>query len=366
MVISVGRRRKMNKRITCIILMICFVITLAVPTSTVQAATNYSKVNKTYSIGALYPDNDHLMMHDDLKTGYTDVYKLKNPGIMYLYFMSADDQDYSYCLMNKSGKKIFESKNASKKEGKILDLERGTYYLKVKANKKSWYQLRMDQCLYGEGLYNINPEKYKNQKRDYIYPLYSEAYMLKPGESVKLSPGLGKVKWIIYSGKKYTSLSTTKGKTCEVTALKEGETTIIIKTGKIWLYYFITVKKDCDSKLSDTEKLNQWESGDYDYNISMNNSTEKTIREIKFSFYQDEENEDGETVVTQKKKVDVNVVVKPHQSIRYSVILKKCRKFGLEDVKVKDMKVTYTDGTTKTFELNQTIGIERYHNIITY
>jgi hypothetical protein len=369
-----SKRRKMNKRITSIILMFCFVITLAVPTATVQAATNYSKVNKTYSIGNINNiKTEYTGSTDKLEKGYTNVYKFYTPGQnpVYFSFISSDKGDYDVCLTNKSGKKIFEKKNASKKFSKCYNLAKGTYYVKIKANKKSLYQIRLDWSTE-----RVRVGKVGNTFANFYAIVDIGDYTIKKGDSKKLNPGIGTVSWKLgvtqndgtiswkLGDNKYVSLSTSKGKTCTVTGLKTGIATIMVKYKGIYLRYFIEVEDEADASSSEfivyDTSMTHYSDYYYIYGIWYYNNSDKSVKRIEFNLYNGDDLNDEDASDIYKKTVTKNILISPYESIcDKDIVLEDCEELGDSYAVIKDVTVTYTDGTTKTVECNAEIEIDQ-------
>lgn len=298
--------------------------------------TTYAKTYPTKTIDWMENVN---IGSGDLKKGGTDTYTIKMQGndIVYIRFQSEDDKAYDLSIKNKKGKSVLSKKKSGKLWGTSIYLTKGTYTVKVKALKNSIYSVRFMNCWGSD---------------DKGYSEYIMGYINKINGTV-INTGISGGKWVAKDeyGDITKTLSTSK-------AYKITDKT---PTGSIC---YVTKDKEFEYKVHNPGNDMLCE-GIYDYdffkysdihfNFNVNNSSNKTIKKIKFKVSDTEENYIDNVYRT---TISENVIVfKKQEQAELIKLNNKVVKNLKKTIYIDSVEFVYSDNTTKKYDVKNTFLI---------
>lgn len=196
--------RKRKNYIISLVMVFVFLVSLF-PVTNVEAADKYGKVKHTYKndlkISEIWAWSEGGLLHcdDKLDKGYTNVYEVKADINAYIYveITTPDKNAFECAITDNKGKIVCEKKIKSKSGFLLKKIKKGKYYIKVRALKKSPYQLLLasSDTVNKDGKYYIDMRRY---------------YFDNNIQSIDIKSSFGKVNWKIYYDEKRRKSKTVK------------------------------------------------------------------------------------------------------------------------------------------------------------
>lgn len=186
--------RKRKNYIISLVMVFVFFVSLF-PVTNVEAADKYGKVKHKHKIGIDCSEfwtwaEDGLVYRDNkLDKGYTDVHEVNADidGYIYVEITTPDENAFECAITDNKGKIVYEKKIKSKSGFLLKKLKKGRYYIKVRALKKSTYQILVDSS--GE------------VSKDGKYYFRRNYYIDDNIQSINIKSSFGKIDWKIHYDK---------------------------------------------------------------------------------------------------------------------------------------------------------------------